>query len=329
MKLTRDLTRNLSKTLKGLSLSCLLLSGTAFAATSPADKYPESLLYSKPVKVADNVWSSIGATQYYSYENGGHNNNLSFIIGNDAVMVVNGGSSYLLAKALHEEIKKVTDLPVKYVVDENGQSHAVLGNGYWKALGAKIIAHEEALEEIEHDGLNGLDNLKKILKERAEGTELVEIDETFDEKMEIDLGGLKVELIRFGPAHSVGDISVVIPARNVVLAGDMAFQQRLLPVFPDTNTADWLETWNTAFAPYAKDMVIVPGHGEPTDFATVDKWTRGYLEYVRAKVAVLLDEGGTLEDAYNIDQSPYQHLETFEELAAKNAGRIFEAMEFE
>jgi len=61
----------------------------------------------------------------------------------------------------------------------------------------------------------------------------------------------------------------------------------------------------------------------------VDKWTRGYLEYLRGKVGILIEEGGSLEDAYKIDQSPYAHLETFKELSAKNAGRVFEAMEFE
>lgn len=304
------------------------ISAPALAA-SPADKYPESQLYSKPVKVADNVWSAIGATQYYSYENGGHNNNLSFVIGEKGVLVVNGGSAYLLAKALHEEIKKITDKPIIYVVDENGQSHAILGNGYWKEQGAKIIAHEEALEEVHEKGLSGLETMQGILKEQAEGTELVEIDETFEDEMTLDLGGITVELKRFGPAHSPGDIAVIVPERNVLIAGDMAFQQRMLPVFPDTDTAAWLETWHESFAPYAKDMVIVPGHGEPTDFATVDEWTRGYLEYVRGKVAVLLEEGGTLEDAYKIDQTPYAHLDTYKELAAKNAGRIFEAMEFE
>lgn len=314
--------------LKGIAFSAFIISGSVFAA-SPADKYPDSVLYSAPVKVAEGVWSAIGATQYYSYENGGHNNNLSFIIGKEAVLVVNGGSSYLLAKALHEEIKKITSLPVKYVVDENGQSHAILGNGYWKEQGATIIAHEEALEEVNELGLSGLENLQKILKERAKGTELVEIDQTFEEHMELDLGEMKVELVRFGPAHSPGDISVVVPSQNVVIAGDMAFQQRLLPVFPETDTAAWLETWHSEFAPYAKDMIVIPGHGEATDFATVDQWTRGYLEYLRGKVAELLDEGGTLEDAYQIDQSPYKHLETFEQLAAKNAGRVFEAMEFE
>ena len=296
---------------------------------SPADKYPESMLYSKPVKVAENIWSAIGATQYFTYENGGHNNNLSIIEGEYGVLVVNGGSAYLLAKALHEEIRKLTEKPVLYVVDENGQSHAALGNGYWKEQGALIIAQEDAVSEIEHRGLDGLEEMTAILKEQIKGTEVVAVDKQFVDEMTLDLGGLTVKLINFGPAHSRGDISVVVPARNVLIAGDMAFHQRMLPVFPDTDTAAWLETWHERFAPFAKDMIIVPGHGEPTDFATVDKYTRGYLEYIRGKVAELLENDGTLEDAYQIDQTPYAHLETYDQLAGKNAGRIFEAMEFE
>ncbi len=299
------------------------------AETIVADRYPESLLYDHPTLVADNVYSAIGQTQYYSYENAGHNNNLSFVIGDEAVLVVNGSASYLLAKALHDEIKKLTDKPVKYVVDENGQSHASLGNNYWKEQGATLIAHVDAQHEIETRGASGLASLQKILKERSDGSEIIPIDQTFTDKLELDLGGLHAQLIHFGPAHSPGDISVYIPERNVLIAGDIAFHVRLLPIFPDTNTAAWLETWKNTFAAFAKDKIIIPGHGGPTDFATVDQWTRGYLEYIRGKVRELLDEGGTLDDAYQIDQSPYAHLATFDELAAKNAGRVFEAMEFE
>jgi len=312
-----------------LAFSLSLFSLSSVWAQSPADKDPESVLYDRPIKVAENVYSAIGATQYYSYDNGGHNNNLSFVIGNESVLVVNGGASYQLAEALHNEIKQLTDKPVRYVVDENGQSHAILGNGYWKAQGATIIAHQEALEEIDQQGLDGLENLAGILKERADGTELVAPDKTFEDQMTLNLGGLEVQLIRFGPAHSAGDISVYVPQNNVLIAGDIAFHQRMLPVFPETDTAAWLETWNSAFAPLAKGKVIVPGHGAPTDFATVDEFTRGYLVYLRGKVAELLDEGGSLEEAYKIDQSAYRQLDTFEQLAAKNAGRVFEAMEFE
>ena len=57
--------------------------------------------------------------------------------------------------------------------------------------------------------------------------------------------------------------------------------------------------------------------------------TRDYLLCLRGKVQELLDEGGALQAAYEIDRSPYAHLHTFNELARKNAGRVFEKMEFE
>lgn len=317
-----------------LTLPAALLFTAATAATvasaeTPADKYPESLLYDKPVQVSDSVWSAIGQLKFYTYENAGHNNNLSFIIGDEAVMVVNGSSAYLLAQALHDEIKKITDLPVKYVVNENGQTHASGGNNYWKEQGATIIAHTDAAEEIENHGPQGLERLKDILAERVEGSEIIPVDESFDENLSIDLGGLSVELLHLGPAHSAGDITLHVPSENVIIAGDIAFHQRMLPVFPETDTAEWLETWVNEFTPLAQDAIIIPGHGDPTDFTQVDTYTRGYLEYLRGKVAELLDEGGTLADAYNIDQTEYMFLETADELAGKNAGRIFEAMEWE
>ena len=66
------------------------------------DKNLDSFLYNQPVQVADNVWTVIGATQPRTYENSGHNNNLSFVITTDGVLVVNAGDNYLLAKALHK-----------------------------------------------------------------------------------------------------------------------------------------------------------------------------------------------------------------------------------
>ncbi|VVM25366.1 hypothetical protein BSPWISOXPB_3421 [uncultured Gammaproteobacteria bacterium] len=63
-------------------------------------------------------------------------------------MVFNAGGSYLVAKAMHEQIKQVTKQRVKYVVLENSQGHAILGANYWKQQGAIIIAHKAADKEI-------------------------------------------------------------------------------------------------------------------------------------------------------------------------------------
>jgi hypothetical protein len=93
------------------------------------------------------------------------------------------------------------------------------------------------------------------------------------------------------------------------------------------DTAGWLSTWQAFEA--LQPEIIVPGHGHPTTIDVVKQWTIGYLEYMRGEIAEILDNGGSLIDAYNIDQSAYSHLDTFDELAGLNADRIYRAMEFE
>jgi rhodanese-related sulfurtransferase/glyoxylase-like metal-dependent hydrolase (beta-lactamase superfamily II) len=292
-----------------------------------SDENPGSMLFSIPLEVAPGIWSAIGATAPPSYENSGHNNNLSFIITSEGVVVINAGASYLLAQALHNEIKKHTNLPVKFVSLENGQGHAMLGSSYWKEQGAKIIAQADATLEIDAHGYIDLKNMQSLLRDKAMGTTLTRPDITFDEEYIIELGGEHIELLNLGPAHSPGDIVAWLPKRRLVIAGDIAFHQRLLPVFEHTDTEAWIETWDSLVGLNAE--IIIPGHGEPTTIKEVTQYTYDYLKYLRQEVKKLLDEDGTLEDSYEIDQSAYNHLDTFDELAKKNAGRVFEAMEFE
>ncbi len=291
------------------------------------DQAVDSMLYRKPERVTDGVWSAIGATAPGSYANSGHNNNLSFVIGETGVLVVNAGDNYLLAQALHDEIRKITPLPVKAVVLENGQGHAMLGSNYWQEQGVPVIAHTDAAHEIEEYGHEVLERMRLRNGAKAQHTRLTSPDETFDERYEIDLGGLQVELLYLGPAHSPGDIIVWIPTKRLVISGDMAFHQRLLPIFEHTDTAAWIETWDE-FAALAPE-IVVPGHGDPTDLAEVTRYTRDYLVYLRGKIAEVIDDGGDLQQAYAVDQSPYAHLDTFHELARLNADRVFRAMEFE
>jgi len=309
-------------------LAFMALTGMAQASEDIADKYPASLLYDKPYEVIPGVYSAIGATAPPTYENAGHNNNLSFIVTGDGVVVINGGAAYGLAKALHEEIKAVTDQPVKLVFNENGQGHAMLGNSYWDEQGVPIVAHEDAAQEIEDYGAQSLATMERINQEQHEGTQIVLPTETFAESYVVERGDFRIEARYLGPAHSPGDIVVWLPKQELVISGDMAFHERMLPIFEHTYTADWLDTWETEFEALDATYVI-PGHGHPTNMAQVRRYTRDYLVYLRKKIGAHLDAGGDLADAYYVDQSPYAHLDTFEELATKNAGRVYEQMEFE
>lgn len=316
-------------------MRCQVLLTLAVLAATPAladqsipDQYPQSPLYSRPVEVIPGVWSAIGATSPPTYENSGHNNNLSFIVTDEGVVVVNAGAAAILAKALHEEIKQVTDQPVVLVIDENGQGHAMLGNSYWAAQGVPILAHVDAAEEFEARGYDLLAAMKVYNREKAEGTEVVGPSETFEDKRVIELGGRTIEVLHLGPAHSPGDIQVWLPEDKLVISGDMAFHERMLPIFEDTDTAAWIETWDTAFEPLGA-LYVIPGHGHPTNMAQVRRYTRDYLVYLRQKIREHINSGGDLAGAYYVDQSPYRHLDTFDELATRNAGRVFEQMEWE
>lgn len=314
--------------MRWLFLFLALIPLPARASEDIADQYPGSLLYSKPVEVIPHVWSAIGATAPPTYENSGHNNNLSFIVTGDGVVVINGGAAYLLAKALHDEIKVITDQPVKLVIDENGQGHAMLGNSYWAEQGVPILAHVDAAHEIEENGHRVLDGMKRYNRDKAEGTFVATPTQTFEDREIIEMGDFRIEVLHLGPAHGPGDTQVWLPEQSIVIAGDMAFHERMLPIFADTMTADWIDTWECCFEALNATYVI-PGHGHPTNMDQVRRYTRDYLVYLRQQIGTHLDAGGDLADAYYVDQSPYAHLDTFEELATKNAGRVYEQMEFE
>lgn len=63
--------------------------------------------------------------------------------------MVNAGAAYVLAEALHAEIKKINDQPVVLVINENEQGHAMLGNTYWAEQNVPILAHADAAAEFD------------------------------------------------------------------------------------------------------------------------------------------------------------------------------------
>ena len=120
---------------------------------------------------------------------------------------------------------------------------------------------------------------------------------------------------------------VWVPSESTVIAGDMAFHERLLPVMEDTDVLGWIESWQN-FVDLGAE-IVVPGHGGPTNYEEVTKYTVEYLRFLSDRIRELIENDGTLQDAYLIDQSSFDHLDTYFELARQNAGRVFRYMEFE
>ena len=174
-------------------VAVILACGSATASEDIADQYPGSMLYQKPVEVIPHVFSAIGATAPPTYENAGHNNNLSFIVTGEGVVVVNGSAAWGLAEALHAEIKTVTDQPVVLVFNENGQGHAMLGNGYWAAQGVPIVAHVDAAAAFADYGPQILEGMQRYNRDKAAGTVLQGPTETFEEVYKVELGDFLID----------------------------------------------------------------------------------------------------------------------------------------
>lgn len=301
----------------------VLLSREGWAAEPALPKAPLPEL--SITAVSDRVFSAIGATAAPSKGNLGHNNNLTFIVSSEGVIVVNGGDNAYLAAGLHAAIRAHTPQPVVAVINENGQGHAMLGNSYWSALGVPIIAHRDAIAEIRAHGERSLAAMRERMGALAEGTELVIPTLAIDDFHVLELGGTRIEIHRFGPAHSPGDISVWLPDERTLIAGDIAFHERLLGIFDDSDIDGWVKSFDVMAG--LEPAIVVPGHGTPTDIGTLRTFTQGYLVYLRGEVMRVLANDLGLQGAYEIDQSAYEHLDTFDELALKNAGRMYRQME--
>jgi glyoxylase-like metal-dependent hydrolase (beta-lactamase superfamily II) len=110
------------------------------------------------------------------------------------------------------------------------------------------------------------------------GITLTRPTRTFSGRLELDVGGRKVELIEVGPAHTQGDLIVHVPDARVVFAADVVFLQST-PVMWAGPLGNWLRALDTIAA--LDPAVIVPGHGPVTDIAGLDE-IRAYWTYLES-----------------------------------------------
>lgn len=99
------------------------------------------------VPVAEDVWAIVGEKEQRSPENLGNNATFGLVVSAAGAVLIDPGGSWKGAEALHAAVRSVTDAPVKYVINTGGQDHRWLGNSYWQAEGATVIASNAAIED--------------------------------------------------------------------------------------------------------------------------------------------------------------------------------------
>ncbi len=280
------------------------------------------------VPVTQDVYAIVGDLGNRSPDNLGNNATFGLVVTTDGAVLIDPGGSRRGAEAIHRAIESVTDAPVKIVVNTGGQDHRWLGNGYFRDLGAEIIASRAAVADQQarqRDQFNALFSL--IGEDGIAGTEPANADRVFDSDLRFEFGGTAFEIMHRGAAHTPGEALVWLPRSRVVFTGDVVYTERMLGVIGVSDSRNWLSVFE--FMAALGPQHVVPGHGHPTSLAAARSDTYEYLVYLRAAVRAFMDDGGDISDINQVDQSDFARLRNFETLSGRNAQRVFEELEWE
>lgn len=281
----------------------------------------------RTVEVVPDVYALVGEKGQRSPENLANNATFGAVLTEAGVVLIDPGGSWRGAREIDDALRAITDAPVVRVINTGGQDHRWLGNGYWRAKGARIIASSAAVADQRARASRQLSMLSQLLGEALEGTEPAYAEETFEESTTFEVGGVAFEIIHPGPAHTPGDSFVRLVDRGVVFTGDIVFVERLLGVLPVSDSDGWIAAFEELAA--YQPSHLVPGHGAPVTLARARAETYDYLVQLRARIGAHLDAGGDMIGAVEVDQSAFADLELFDALAGRNAQQVFAEMEWE
>jgi cyclase len=197
--------------------------------------------------------------------------NTGFVIGKNGILMIDSTFSPDDAKQVLKNIRSVTQKPIKYLFNTHHHADHTFGN---QVFSAKVVAHRDCKnimtrlleKEWSQDSIDKYAEENPQWKKKLNNLNITLPDTVFDDKWEIDLGNVKVNLIHAG-GHT-RDSSIAHKASSKVLfAGDLIFQGRY-PFMRDGDSREWLLALKKI-----RDLdfeVLVPGHGYLCDRAELE-----------------------------------------------------------
>lgn len=199
------------------------------------------------------------APNVYAYTTQGDPNS-AVIVGDESVLVMEAQATPVMAKALIEKIRTVTDKPIKYLVLSHYHAVRVLGASAFE--GAEIICSSKTLEMIhergEQDFKSETDRFPRLFRSVESIPHLTFPTITFETAMTVDLGNRIVELKHLGEGHTRGDIVAWVPDCKVLCSGDL-LEYGATPYCGDAQLEEWPQTLQHIKALGA--VAAVPGRG--------------------------------------------------------------------
>jgi cyclase len=237
-------------------------------------------------QLAPDIYAYIQAKGTWFWSNAG------FIVGKDCVVVVDSLATVGLTQRFKDEIRKITDKPILYLINTHHHGDHTWGNHVF--AGATIISHDRCRHEVTEAGIMDPNLLNAILPEfDFRGIAVTPAHITFDKQFTLHVGGPEVRLLHFGPGHTIGDIVVYLPDERIIFAGDFIFLYST-PLGMEGSFAGWLKNLDAMAKLGAK--VYVPGHGPVCGVEGLNL-CRDYLVFVRGEAKKRFDKGMTVDEA--------------------------------
>jgi glyoxylase-like metal-dependent hydrolase (beta-lactamase superfamily II) len=293
--------------------SLLALSAGLAVAAEPTDRFDNfRMRQGVPTRL-----KQVAPDLYFLYDD--LSSNSAFLVTAEGVLVIDTRQHPAHGRDLLERIRRITDKPVKWVINTHAHGDHFYGNPVFKAAGATLIAHRDVVagmvknEQLEFE--RRLAFFKSLNLDPAE-VQTVLPDVTFDSRMTIKLGGRVVELIYQGPGQNPGDTLVYFPHARALFVGGPFANNNWSNMSFTPSMDGWIAMLNKIAAMDNVDMFL-PGHGDVGTRADVLDEAR-LLTDVQAAVKAAIAAGRSREDIVKnlrfpqfADRRNYDRIEVF------------------
>jgi quinoprotein relay system zinc metallohydrolase 2 len=315
METARPLTRRF---LLGTGL-CLCCAPTLARAASVAG--PATLR-----EVAPGIHIRTGVTADATAQNQDAIANIGFVVGHHSVAVMDPGGSLADGTALREALRRVTPLPVRYVILSHVHPDHVFGAAAFAPDHPRFVGHANLPAALAARGAFYQRELTALLGPDRAGP-VVTPDLLVHDHLTLDLGGRSLMLTAHPPAHTDADLSALDSATHTLLTADLLFVNRVPAL--DGDLKGWLAQLDALAA--MNPRAAVPGHGPPrVDYSAAAAPLRRYLDILLRETRAAVRNSVPIEQAaHTVAQSERSHWALFDDYNARNVLEAYRQLEWE